>query len=118
MVTHHRWMGSSLVLLWAWGWLLGSMALGGVAEPGKEVYQKRCQACHGPDGKGNPQMAEALKTEIQDLTTPALLSQPEAELLKAIADGKGKMPPFGKVLNERDQRAVLGYIRQLATGPR
>ncbi|MBI3325839.1 MAG: cytochrome c [Nitrospinae bacterium] len=118
MVTRNRWMGSSLGLLWVWGWLLGNIAFGGVAEPGKEVYQKRCLPCHGADGKGNPQMAEALKTEIQDLSAPALLSKPETELLKAIADGKGKMPPFGKVLNEQDQRAVLSYIRQLTTGAR
>jgi hypothetical protein len=46
------------------------------------------------------------------------LGKPEAELLKAIADGKGKMPPLGKVLNEQDQRAVLSYMKQLATGAR
>ena len=55
-----------------------------------------------------------LKTEIESITTPAILSKPEAELLKAIAEGKGKMPPFGKVMSEQDQRAVLSYIKHLA----
>ena len=90
------------------------------AASGQEIYQKRCQSCHGPDGKGNPKLAEMLKlkAETLDLTTPAVLGKPEAELLKAIADGKGKMPPFGKTLGEQDQRAVLTYIRQLAKGSR
>jgi mono/diheme cytochrome c family protein len=88
------------------------------AAPGQEIYQKRCQVCHGADGKGNPKMAETLKVEIQDLTAPAALGKPEAELLKIVADGKGKMPPFQKVLTEQDRQAVLGYIRQLATGTR
>ena len=61
-------------------------------------------------------MTQALKTEIRDLTMPTVLSEPDADLLQAIANGKGKMPPFGKVLNEEARRAVLGYVRQLATG--
>jgi len=88
------------------------------ADSGQEIYQKRCQACHGPDGKGNPKMAETLKTQMQDLTDPAVLGKPEEELLKAVADGKGKMPPFQKVLSVQDQRAVLGFLKQLATGAR
>jgi len=65
-------------------------------------------------------MAETLKVTLQelDVTTPTVLGKPETELLKAIADGKGKMPPLGKVLNEQDQRAVLSYMKQLATGAR
>lgn len=116
MVVRHCWMASALVVIWAWGWLLGHVAVGETAEAGKEIYQQRCQACHGPDGKGNPQMMQALQTEIQDLTMPTLWSKPDTELLQAIADGKGKMPPFGKVLNGEARRAVLDYIRQLATG--
>ncbi len=102
-------------LLWtaASGLLAPSQA---TAASGQEIYQKRCQACHGPDGKGNAKMAETLKTEIQDLTAPAVSSKPEPELFKVIADGKGKMPPFGKVLSEQDQRALVGFIKQLATG--
>jgi mono/diheme cytochrome c family protein len=88
------------------------------AASGQEIYQKRCQACHGPDGRGNPTMAEMLKVEIQDLTGPSVVGKPEAELLKTVADGKGKMPPFQKVLTEQDRRAVLGFLKQLATGAR
>ncbi|HEX9870207.1 MAG TPA: cytochrome c [Candidatus Tectomicrobia bacterium] len=120
MSIDHRWIASGLVLLWVWGGVLGGVALGGAGDPGKEVYQKRCQSCHGPDGKGNPKMAETLKVTMQelDVTTPTVLGKPETELLKAIANGKGKMPPLGKVLNEPDQRAVLSYMKLLVMGAR
>ena len=114
MFIRIHWVASLFVLFWVWGALLESLAFGGVDEVGKEIYQKRCQSCHGPDGNGNAKVAQALKTEIESITTPAILGKPEAELLKAIADGKGKMPPFGKVMSEQDQRAVLSYIKQLA----
>ena len=110
---------------YAWPAVLLWLAASGVLAPaqagapaGQEIYQKRCLPCHGPDGKGNPKMAETLKTEIQDLTIPAVLDKPEGELLKVIADGKGKMPPFGKVLNEQEQRALIGFMKQLAPGAR
>jgi putative copper resistance protein D len=115
-MRRHHWIASSVLWLWVGVVLVGGLAFGGTPDPGKEAYQKRCQSCHGPDGKGNPKMAETLKTEIQDLTIPAVWGKMEAELLKTIADGKGKMPPFGKMLNEQDRRAILSYLTQLATG--
>jgi mono/diheme cytochrome c family protein len=114
MLICNQWLTRVLVLFGVWGVLLQSIAFGGGGEGGKEIYQKHCQSCHGPDGKGNAKVAQALKTPIEPITTPAILGKPEAEPLKAIADGKGKMPPFGKVISEQDQRAVLSYIKQLA----
>jgi mono/diheme cytochrome c family protein len=119
MLICNQWLTRLLVLFGIWGVLLQSIAFesiafGGTGEVGKEIYQKRCQSCHGPDGKGNAKVAQALKTQIEPITTPAILGKPEAELLKVIADGQGKMPPFGQVISEQDQRAVLSYIKQLA----
>ena len=113
MVRCHRWTGSALVLLWVWGWFLGGIALGGAVEPGKEAYQKRCQSCHGADGKGNPQMEKTLKVPIPPVTGEALGPKDDAEMLKIIADGQGKMPGYAKPLSAEEQRQVLMFMKKL-----
>jgi mono/diheme cytochrome c family protein len=102
------------------------LAVSGVVTPiqasaasGQEIFQKYCQACHGQDGKGNAALAKALQTEIPDLTTLAVAGKPETALLSTIADGKGKMPPFGKTLSQEEQRTVVDFLlKRLATGAR
>jgi mono/diheme cytochrome c family protein len=114
MLIRNQWLTRLLVLFGVWGVQLQSITFGGTGEGGKEIYQKHCQSCHGPDDRGNAKVAQTLKTQIEPITTPAVMGKPEAELLKVIAVGQGKMPPFGKVISEQDQRAVLSYIKQLA----
>jgi len=107
-------MAGSLVLLWAWGGLLGGVAFGGAVETGKEMYQKRCQSCHGADGKGNPQMEKTLKVSIPPVTGEALKQKNDAESLQIIAEGKGKMPGYAKSLSPEAQQQLLTYMKTLA----
>jgi len=93
----NRWITAALALLWIWGGLLGGIAFGGAGAPGQEAYQKRCQSCHGPDGKGNLQMEKTLKVPIPPVTGEAIRQKNDAEMLHIIADGKGKMLGYAKV---------------------
>jgi hypothetical protein len=61
MLITNRWLATSLTLLWAWGGFFANVASGGPSEPGRGVYQMRCQSCHGPDGLASPQMEKMLK---------------------------------------------------------
>lgn len=94
--------------------VLASTAAAADPELGKQVYAKKCAACHGPDGKGNAKMAEMLKVKIPALTAAA--AKTDAELLKAVSEGKKPMPPFAKTLSKDELDAVVQYAKGLATG--
>lgn len=68
---------------------------------GAAVYQK-CKGCHGAEGKGLAAMAGS------DLSKGL---SPDAA--KNLADGKGKMPAFGKSLKAEEQKEVLEYVKGL-----
>jgi cytochrome c551 len=102
-----------LVVTWICGVLLGSAVCASADEAGKKLYQRDCQACHGPDGAGNPQLAKALQVSIPPVTGAALKQKDNAEILHIIAEGKGKMPGFAKKLSAEEQGQVLEYMKTL-----
>lgn len=81
----------------------------GDPDDGKDVYKKKCQSCHGPNGD---------KTTYKDETFPALTAneiqaESDADLGKQSVVGKtGKM---GKVsgLSAEDVADVVAYVRTL-----
>jgi mono/diheme cytochrome c family protein len=81
---------------------------------GKAVYDKSCASCHGADGKGNPAMTKVFGEKDLNVATKEVAGKKDDELLKAIVDGKGKMPAAGKTLGKSDQKAVLEHVRSLA----
>lgn len=105
-----QWMARVLVSMGVWGLLLSSVS---VAAGGKEAYQKLCQACHGADGTGNPQMARSLKVAIPPVTEAALAQKDDAEHLRILAEGKGKMPGYAQRLTAAERRQVLEYMKTL-----
>ncbi len=48
---------------------------------GAATYAKKCAACHGKDGSGGGMYKQSIK------------GKPEADVLKVIKEGKGKMKP-------------------------
>lgn len=74
---------------------------------GKTVYAANCAGCHGPGGagklKGTPNFTDAAWQK----------AEPDAELLKAIHSGKGRMPAWHGKLPEKDIADVLAFIRTL-----
>lgn len=90
--------------------VLAGASLWGVSAKGdtaaaQATYKAKCAACHGADGKGK----EALKT--QDWASSAVQGMSDAELTSIIADGKGKMPAYGKSLKPDQVKDMVAYIR-------
>lgn len=81
------------------------------AADGAAIFKAKCAACHGADGKGDTPVGKTLKVaslggaDVQKLT--------DAELEKAISDGKGKMPSFKTKLTADELKAVVGFLRTL-----
>ena len=78
------------------------------AASGEKTFKAKCASCHGVDGKGKA----ALKT--QDLASAEVQKMSDAELTTITADGKGKMPAYGKSLKPDQIKDLVAYIRSLA----
>jgi mono/diheme cytochrome c family protein len=87
----------------------------GDAVKGKAIYEQRCAACHGPQGKGDGPTGKVLVPPAADFTSAASRKKTEADLLKIIENGK---PPTAMVawkgqLSDQEIRDVLAYVKTL-----
>jgi cytochrome c6 len=97
-----------LAVLVALGVLGGSARAQGA---GAATYKTKCAVCHGPDGKGDTSIGKTNK--IRDLGSADVQKQSDAELTTIIADGKGKMPAYGKSLKADQVKELVAFIRSL-----
>lgn len=88
---------------------VGAARAGGAAQ---KSYQAKCAACHGADGKGDTGAGKALGAH--DFSSPEVQKMSDAELAKIIANGRNKMPPYGKTLSAADIKSLVEYIRGFA----
>jgi mono/diheme cytochrome c family protein len=85
--------------------VLGAPALAR-ADDGRQLYGKKCLACHGADGAGDKPMGK--KLGVPDLrNTP--LSQ--ADLEKVIADGRGRMLPYRDRITPEQIAAIAAHVK-------
>ena len=90
-----------LVALWS-----VSGALGDEYSRGKNLYEGKCQICHGADGKGDGPAAAALSPRPANFTDPRFWGN---NVVKKIEDtihtGKGAMPSFN--LNQDEIKSII-----------
>jgi mono/diheme cytochrome c family protein len=79
------------------------------ATAGKAAFDKSCKSCHGPDGAGNPAIAKMFKVEMRDLKSADVQAMSDADLMKIITDGKGKMKPVASA--SASAADIVAYIR-------
>ncbi|MDQ3109994.1 MAG: cytochrome c [Bacteroidota bacterium] len=70
---------------------------------GKELYEEKCQLCHGGDGKQNTMGAADLSTSTLD----------HAVVTTIITSGKNSMKAFSPELNGEQIEAVAKYVETL-----
>jgi len=87
--------------------LSSSTAFAADAKAGAAVYDKSCKSCHGADATGNPGVAKMMKVEMKDLK-----SDSDADIKKAVTEGKGKMKPVSSVTGGAVDD-VAAYIHSL-----
>ena len=78
------------------------------AQNGAQLYATHCARCHGGDGRG--QTPKGKQTGAKDFTNPQWQAI-EARGIRAITNGKGKMPAFKNTLNPEQIRAVWEHVR-------
>jgi mono/diheme cytochrome c family protein len=90
--------------------------------PGRALYQSACAACHGTDGRGNPQSTVGFDTPIPDFTDCSFATpEPDADWLAVMHDGgparafDRRMPAFGEAVAEAELQQILDYTRTFCT---
>ena len=94
------------------GLALGLSSVPAVAQDAAALYKTKCAACHGADGKGETAIGKSNK--IRDLGSAEVQAQSDADLTTVIANGKGKMPAYGKSLKPDQVKDLVAYIHTLA----
>jgi mono/diheme cytochrome c family protein len=96
-------------------WLVVASATAAAAaesDPGTVNFEMHCATCHAPNGSGDTAVGKSMK--IPDLRSPAVQSLPDAQLVDAIANGKGPMPGFKSSLSKDEIDALVKHVHQLA----
>lgn len=85
-----------------------------VAE-GKRLYGFDCAMCHGKEGDGKGDLAEAMELKLRDYRDPAALKDlTDGELFNILAKGRGKMPGDEGRMKPQQLWHMVNYIRSLA----
>lgn len=85
------------------------------AERGKALYTAKCQACHGPAGKGDGPAAIALPQPPADFSAPAYWAKTDDATVKSIIKaGKPGTVMRGFPMPDADLDAVLVHLRSFA----
>ncbi len=85
--------------------LVVAFAAAARADDAAALFQKKCVACHGKDGKGSP---AGLKLGVKDLTVTKL-SQPQ--LVDVITNGRNKMTPNKGKLTDAEIASLAKYVK-------
>ena len=85
-------------------------------ERGKKLYQTHCVVCHGSAGKGDGPAAAGLIPRPTNLVKMAG-HHSDGDFAWKIANGRGAMPGWMKVLSERDIWDLTNFIQSFGEHP-
>src|SRR5689334_23390308 len=74
------------------------------------TFKGNCASCHGEDGAGTA-LGKAM--QAPDLRSEDVQKLPDADLVKAISEGKNNMPAFKATLSAEQIQALVKHIRSL-----
>lgn len=82
---------------------------------GERVYRDNCVLCHGDKGAGDGIAAKSFNVKPANFTDANLMSaETDGSLFWKIGEGRGPMPSWKHVLNERQRWQLVDYLRKLA----
>jgi cytochrome c len=100
-----------LVLLVVLSLSLFAMAQAGDAKKGKDLYTSKCLTCHGEKGEGKPAIAKMFGVTMLPLASKEVQSKSDADLVKVILEGKGKMKPV--TVTKTEATDIVAYLKTL-----
>ena len=77
------------------------------------MYVQRCISCHGPVGRGDGPVAASLPVKPPDFRQ-TVETKSNAQIRRAIAEGRGTMPAFDPALKQSEITDMLRMVRFLS----
>ena|SRR5215207_2125182 len=77
----------------------------------KQLFDSVCAKCHGSDGRGGVPSAEGQPAPSNFREPSFHSSRTDADLKKAIREGKGPMPPFAALFDDAQTTLLVAYVR-------
>jgi len=90
---------------------LSCAAFAADAKAGGAAYEKSCKGCHGATGSPNPAIAKMLSATIPELGSAEVQKLSDADLVKIVNEGKGKMKPIKNLSAAPED--VIAFVRTL-----
>jgi mono/diheme cytochrome c family protein len=112
---------TAVLLLLLTGSLTACADAAGPEQPmsGKQIYDRQCARCHGPDGRPTKAAPTA-----RDLTNRSYIDElGDKRIREAIMQGRPQMtapgqvqmmPAFGNQFSEPELQVLIGYVRSLS----
>lgn len=82
---------------------------------GKVLYSRFCAPCHGEQGDGQGLVGVKYKG-VPSFQAGRVAELPEGHIYHVIAEGRGRMMPYGSQLNPTERWQVVMYVQQLQQG--
>ena len=79
---------------------------------GENLFSTYCISCHGPGGKGDGPAAAGLNPKPPNLVKMAG-HHPDGDIAWKIANGRGPMPGWKKIITEEDIWHLTNFIQNL-----
>jgi mono/diheme cytochrome c family protein len=79
---------------------------------GREVFESKCQVCHGPTGAGDGPIIGRFPNPA-NLTAEHARMYPDGRIFHVITRGQGLMPPHAVQVLPEDRWAVITYMRTI-----
>jgi mono/diheme cytochrome c family protein len=81
----------------------------------KSLYDAKCQVCHGATGLANSGIG--LRMKVKPVTDPSVYNMSDAEMVREVREGAGKMEPYKGTLTDAQIRALVDYFKTFIKKP-
>jgi mono/diheme cytochrome c family protein len=80
---------------------------------GREMYERHCIVCHGPQGRGNGPVGQKFVPQPMELNFDYVQLQPDGQIFYTISHGSIAMPFYRDAIAVEDRWHLVNFIKEV-----